>query len=438
MLDGLRKLMIALDARAGAAAIGRDARRLLLGALRAKSDLGARLSEIQAMADAMAAETVTWATPDDLASGKGGRFDSCDLRHWLAIAARAGVAAIPATTILELTEEQMSAASGGIQIPERYRGKLAAAAKRYLGDVEPAEPPAPPDIARVRESLAAAMDSVPEGWMVRHVRAASGSLKAIAGAGAAGPQTPETRFGPDLEVGPGWIRHGNRRSVDAADRRIVECYAQGPDGPSVFVARPWIQAGRFLTGEDPHRAGSRFAGPGIWPAEWRAFVFNGRVTGVAAYYGWAGELSPVAAANALKVRELAELVVGEAARQQAYPLYPALEILRLREPAHPKLANILATFTRDRIDCTIDFLETADGPMMLEAGPAHYPAPIGGGHPCSFAGARKIDGVAFRCLDGVLLADPATWKEPEDVSNALLSWEAAEELASQLTPAPSL
>ena len=57
--------------------------------------------------------------------------------------------------------------------------------------------------------------------MVRHVRAASGSLKAIAGAGAAGPQTPETRFGPDLEVGPGWIRQGNRRSVDAADRRIV-------------------------------------------------------------------------------------------------------------------------------------------------------------------------------------------------------------------------
>ena len=319
---------------------------------------------------------------------------------------------------------------------ENYRRKLAATVKRHLGDLTPAELPAPLDPERVRESLAAAMDNVPEGWMVRHVRAASGSLKAIAGAGAAGPQTPETRFGPDLEVGPGWIRQGNRRSVDAADRRIVECYAQGPDGPSVFVARPWIKASRFLAGEDPHRAGTRFAGPGAWPAEWRAFVFNGRVTGVAAYYGWAGDLSPVAAANALKVRELADQIVAEATRQRAYPLYPALEIVRTREAVHPRVTEILATFTRDRIDCTIDFLETEDGPLMLEAGPAHYPAPIGGGHPCAFAGARKIEGVAFRCLDGVLLADPATWKEPEDVSNALLSWEAAEELASEMTSAP--
>ena len=193
-------------------------------------------------------------------------------------------------------------------------------------------------------------------------------------------------------------------------------------------------AGRFLVGEDPHRAGTRVAGPGVWPAEWRAFVFDGKVTGVAAYYGWAGDVSPIAAVNALKVRELAEQVVAEAAKQKAFPLYPSLEILRLRKP-HPRIANVLAAFPQDRIDCTIDFLETADGPVMLEAGPAHYPAPIGGGHPCAFAGARKIEGVAFRCMDGVLLADPATWKEATDVSNAILSWDDAEALACELASA---
>lgn len=240
MLDALRKLMVALDAKAGAAALGRDARRLVLGALRAKGELGRHVAEIQAMADAMAAETATWATPDDVMAGHGGKFDACDLRHWLAIAARAGVPAVPARVVLELSEEEMSLASGQVQIPDRYREKLAAVARRHLEGTDVPDPPAAPDADTVREKLAAALDDVEQGFMVRHVRAASGSLKAIAGAGVAGPEAPETRFGPDVEVGPGWIRHGNRRSVDAADRRIVECYAQGPDGPAVFVARPWI------------------------------------------------------------------------------------------------------------------------------------------------------------------------------------------------------
>src|SRR3546814_8267122 len=64
------------------------------------------------------AETESWVNPEALASGKGGAFDACDLRHWLALANRAGVRAVPAKQILVLTEDQMDAASGTIRSEE--------------------------------------------------------------------------------------------------------------------------------------------------------------------------------------------------------------------------------------------------------------------------------------------------------------------------------
>src|SRR3546814_13774934 len=62
------------------------------------------------------AETESWLNPEALASGKGGAFDACDLRHWLALANHAGVRAVPAKQLLVLTADHMDDASGKIEI----------------------------------------------------------------------------------------------------------------------------------------------------------------------------------------------------------------------------------------------------------------------------------------------------------------------------------
>jgi hypothetical protein len=427
MFDALRKLFLAMNVQANVSALGRDLRRMVVLALRAKGSLREHLAGMQQIADFIASETATWITPEDIAAGRGGHFDTCDVRHWLAIARRAGVPAVPARTVLELSEAEMGVAAGEVRLPESYRTRLAKAIETHLPHIEvPLEVPAPPDSEEVAEKLAAAMDDVPEGWMVRHVRSGPSTLKTLAGVGVAGPAAPEVRFGSDVEIGPGWIRHGNRRAVDAADHRILEHYARGPDGPSVFVARPWVQAARFMVAEDPHRHGSQYAGKGFWPAEWRAYVTDGRVTGVGFYYAWAGEMSPESAAAAIAVRDLAQRVVDEAVRLRAFPLYLDTEIVRRDGPLREKLE---ANFPRDSVACTLDFIETKSGPLLLEGGPPFNPF-VGGGHPTAFAGfPGPFEGVAFRCLPGVNLADPKTWRGKRDPAGCVLSWSEVEALA---------
>src|SRR3546814_4263768 len=70
------------------------------------------------------------------------------------------------------------------------------------------------------------MDEVPEGWMVRSNRCGSSELKALAGFGAIGHQVPEVRFGSNLEIGPGWVRVGNRRRVHVSDARTVQARSE--------------------------------------------------------------------------------------------------------------------------------------------------------------------------------------------------------------------
>lgn len=440
MLDALRKLFLAINAKAGTAALGRDVRRLTALAVRAKADLPARLAGMQEIADFIAAETATWIPDDAVASGRGGPFDTCDLRHWLALAERAGVAAVPARVVLALSEDEMALASGELRLPERARARIAGALGRYLppdelaAAAEAAETLGnPPDRDAVEEKLAAALDGVPEGWMVRHARGGPSSLKTLAGIGAAGPVSPEVRFGSDLEIGPGWVRRGNRRAIDASDGRIVQVYARGPVGPSVFLARPWAPASRWMVDEDPHRRHSRYAGKGLWPAEWSAFVENGRVTGVGFYYAWAGEVSQASAAAALAVRDLAQRVVDEACRMGAFPLYLDTEIARRNDRMRPALD---ARFPRTAVACTLDFIETDAGPLLLEGGPPFNPH-LGGGHPTAFAGAPDpFEGVAFRCMPGVDVADPKSWRGPHETAGSILSWDEVEALAAEPLPTP--
>lgn len=450
MLQKLQQVIVAISERSQVIERAKMVRKLVALAwrlVRSPKSFVEGLEGLQRTGDLHAAECASWVTPETMLR-EGGPFDACDLRHWLALAEHAGVPAVPARTILTLSEAEMERASGSLQIPDtaatrKIRARAAAYATEILDGAEiPAPAPEPEiDAEALEERLFAAMDAVPEGWMVRYSRCGSANLKALAGFGAAGPVVPEVKFGPTLEIGPGWVRQGNRRRVKVDDNRTVESAAQGPGGTHAFLARPWVEAARFAVGEDPHRHGSQFAGKGMWPAEWRAFVEDGVVVGVASYYGWCGSVTPENARVALAVRALAQRIADAAVALKAYPRYPDIEMLRAS--GHPGVENEpairdgLALFARDKVAGTLDFIEARGrGLMLLEGGPAN--TPFGGGHPCAFAGVggppktgnkTLTRGVAFRLMPHVTLADPKTWTDG-DQTGCILDWDAVEALAT--------
>lgn len=450
-MEPLQRLLVALTAvshqrnsrQLGRKAVALGARLFRRGA-KDSAALAGRLESFDRVAYLFEQETSSWVDAITIVEN-GGSFDAADLRCWLALAEKARVAAVPAHEILHLSEAEMNAASGSVELPEgRAVDAMRKGAAEYLASLRaegadiPSTPDEPIDYESLKERLFAAMDDVPEGWMVRSARCGGSNLKALAGAGAAGPEAPEVMYGPELEFGPGWIRKGNRRRVDVSDERTVELAAQGPSSGSTFLARPWVPAARYLIGDDPHRHGTPFAGKGIWPAEWRAFAESGRVVGVAAYYGWVGEATPQNARIALQVREHAQAVVDTATRLLAWPRSMDIEFIRSGKAIEdPKIARSLEIFGRETVSCTLDFIEAEEGLMLLEGGPAC--SPFGGGHPCAFAGCGgppsygnmiDVHGVAFKLMDHVLMGDPRTWTEG-DRTCRVLSWDDVEELASR-------
>lgn len=450
MLQALQRVVVSLSERSELmerTKVVRKAIALAWRLVRSPEGFRAGLAGLQATGDRHEAECASWVSPETLLR-EGGPFDACDLRHWLALARHAGVPAVPAATVLVLNDAEMSVASGQIAIPENaVTRRIRARAQAYAQDILDGEaieagedPEASIDPDALDERLFAAMDEVPEGWMVRYARCGGSNLKALAGFGAIGPDVPEVRFGPDLEVGPGWIRRGNRRKIVVSDMRTIESAAQGPGGEHAFLARPWITAARYAVGEDPHRHGTALAGRGAWPAEWRAYLEDGQVVGVSSYYGWCGSATPENARVALAVRALAQKIADAAVALKAYPRFPDIELLR--SSGHPGVENEpairdgLALFARDKVAGTLDFIEARGHDLMLlEGGPAN--TPFGGGHPCAFAGVGGLPktgnktitrGVAFRLMPHVILADVTTWTDG-DHTDCILDWDAVEALA---------
>lgn len=451
MFKNIRQAILAVTVRAQQAERAetvRKARGIAAALFRKPSDIEKKLASFADVMGQHEAETASWVTFDQYSEGARGPFDACDIRVWLALAEEAGVAAIPAREVLRLKEAEMSLLSGKAEIPEdRVTQGIRRRAAVYLQTIgAEGEIPVPAendiDPAELEERLFAAMDDLPEGWMVRSARCGSIELKSLAGSGLAGPTAPEVRFGNDLEIGPGWIRNGNRRRVNVSDTRTMASYAEGPGGDAVFLARPWMESARYFVGPDPHRHGTPFAGKGVWPAEWRAFVEGGVVVGVSNYYGWCGEVSRENAEIALEVRNLAQRIVDRALETKMFPRYMDVEFARMNE--HPKVKEnatmqaALEVFGRETVSCTLDFIETKDrGLMLLEGGPAH--TPFGGGHPCSFAGCGgkptfgnriSVEGVAFKLMPQVILADPATWNDG-DRTDCILSWDAVNALVNE-------
>lgn len=452
MFDGLRRALVMLTAasdRKANADLGRKAAVLGARLLRNPLQIKSNLESFAEIARLHETETSSWVSHEDVAAGRGGPFDACDLRHWLAIAELAGVPAVPAHEILTLDEEELALLSGRVEMPDgpalRSVRKNSHLLEEFAAGAEVVTQGGI-DVEALNERLYAAMDGLPEGWMVRYARCGSSELKTLAGAGAAGSQVPEVRFGPDIEVGPGWVRNGNRRRVHVSDRRTVESAAQGPGGKAVFLARPWMEAARYAVGEDPHRHGTAFAGKGVWPAEWRAFVEANRVVGVASYYGWCGSVTEENARIALQVRQMAQEIVDKAVEIEAWPRYMDVEFVRASKNPHlaenAAVQAALKLFDRESVSCTLDFIETAEhGLMLLEGGPAN--TPFGGGHPCAFAGCggqprfgnkTQTEGVAFRTMPHVLLGDPSTWDDG-DRADCILDWHEVAQLAFA-SPAP--
>lgn len=451
MIGNIRQAILALTARAQnseRAAAVRKVRGLAAALFRIPSEVAGKLESLDDIMTQHEVETSCWVTAERHAAGEHGPFDACDLRIWLALADECGVPFVPAREILRLTEDEMSFLSGDASFTEdrvtRGIRRRALAFLSSLGTDETSLKPKRGDIdpEALTERLYDVMDGVPDGWMVRSARCGSIELKSLAGAGLAGPTTPEIRFSSELEIGPGWIRRGNRRRVHVSDTRTVESHAQGPGGDAVFLARPWMEAARYFVGPDPHRHGTPFAGKGIWPAEWRAFVEAGKVVGVSSYYGWCGEVSSENAEIAIEVRDLAQRIADRATQTEMHPRYMDVEFIRLNE--HPdvkgnkQIQSALELFGRDTVSCTLDFIETkGHGLMLLEGGPPN--TPFGGGHPCSFAGCggkpkfgnrTQVNGVAFKLMPQVILADPSTW-EDGDHSGCILSWEEVEALVAE-------
>lgn len=399
-------------------------------------------------------EVSSWIEPSEISSATAAPFDACDIRHWIEIAKIAGVPFVEAREILKLTEEEMSFLSGRVEMPDTATMTAFATGvcenldliSRELAGVVDLFIEQNVDEDAVSEKLYAAMDNVPEGWMVRSVRIGGSELKVLAGAGVVGDKTPEIRFSNDLEVGPGWVRNGNRRRVNVSDMRTVKAAATGPEGAIAFVARPWVKANRYFVTDDPHRDQTPFQGKGVWPSEWRAFVENGKVVGVSCYYGWIGEANQENASVALEVRDLAQRMVNVAMERKLWPRHVDLELIR--NSKNPQLIGSeafqegLRIFGRETVSCTLDFIESENGLMLLEGGPGA--TPVGGGHPCSFAGCGgqptmgsrpQTEGVAFRNMPHVILGDPSTWKDG-DRTGCILSWDEVHELAVSSSPTP--
>lgn len=441
MLEKLKSAIVGLTVTAEKRQTSQDFRRLVTRAAKSMRS-GALLSDLEGVskiAEFFEKETGSWISAETLRDGGSGPFDACDLRHWLTLAERSGVPAVPAVEILRLSEDELGLLSGSLRLPDTAMTRgLRKGLAGIVGNISPDLPASDSiDPEQLEERLFSVMDDLPDDWMVRSVRCGGSELKALAGCGLSGPTTPKARFGPDVEVGPGWVRVGNRRRVNTSDSRTVTALAQGPSDSGVFVARPWIESARYLACEDPHRHGTPFAGKGAWPAEWRAFIVDGQVTGVSWYYGWSGEATAENAAIAIEVRDLAQRIADEAVALSALPRYMDVEFARNSPQAsEPEAAALLEKFGRDKVAFTLDFIETNEGLMVLEGGPAC--SPFGGGHPCAFAGFRPNGrmeplGVAFKTMPGVLIADPATWSGA-DPEGCIFAWDEVYGMAAAPSP----
>jgi hypothetical protein len=389
------------------------------GGSNARGAFGAAAA-IARSARAVNARVTDYVGADDLAEGRGGLFDSRSLGCWLALAARAGTPHVPARAILRIPEPLLDlvidpeAAEAPARDPSTIFKLLDGLSGGALEEAFGGLTRLPPEEKRRLHALALAMlekagESIPPGWMVRHDHMGPGTLKAWAGVGWA-PRDGDDGVtfdegGRRTTFGPGWLQLGNRRFVDVTDARTVAAVGQAMVFEHTFWARPWVQPARRFPGFDPHRPPSWPAEMrrAAWPAEWRVFLRGGRAVAACPYYAWAEVAdTPENAAAARAAMDAAQRIADAAAAIGAVPDEPRLDAIRRRS------AEAREMLPEGTVCAALDFIETADGPALLEGAPPYAPGGFGA-HPCAFAGARWPEGVRFALAEGVDIANPRTW-----------------------------
>ena len=433
-----------------------ETRRAVLGAaaIARKGGMAEMIRGVNRVAT-LAGNTIdAWREPEEIADGMGGFFDVCDLRAWLAIAERADVPAVPARTVLSMSDDEYGRMLGTVDIPDTLKRNLAGHVTRTVEadpalaeEMRVAEGAAPRSSGRDPEALFEAtfeaMEGIPPSWMVRSHLGGSSNLKSLVGTGLMLKGDDTAQLSDAVALGAGWVQVGNRRGIDFRDKRFRDLQARGHKDGIHFLARPWATPARFHEGEDLHRKDTPLEGAGHWPAEWRIFVKNGAVTGVANYYGWTGDgPTPENAWNAIEAAGMARRLVEAAVAQGLSSGFMDTEFLRQAARKRSDAARALADWEPDGFHATIDFIETTEGMRLLEAGPPH--APGGGGHPTAFAGqgvdprdpARVVavcEGVAYKAMPHVHLAEPRTWVDG-DPDGYIEAWRDAAERACRWAP----
>ncbi|MCC7544661.1 MAG: hypothetical protein IT506_04140 [Aquabacterium sp.] len=251
---------------------------------------------------------------------RDGRFIGVSLGQWLSHVGTAGVAHVPAKKIFSIGRDVWLYAEEG-------RGA---------------------DVA-TWEKFSLVLSSQPDGVMVRLDPCSGEDIKYPMSTGQL----------PDFT---------QRKTLNPFDYRASEIVYEFPGDDIDVWARPWIEA---KIHDD-------------FPVEFRVFVRNSEVLGVASYY------------PQRPLPDTAQMLgYAEQCRLSAQAITDHLNVVG----ATPWMPNYEGRFEDGKVSATMDFIISTDGkPVFLEAGP-----PYGAGaHPCAFI-EREITGVALALADGVRL-----------------------------------
>lgn len=170
----------------------------------------------------------------------------------------------------------------------------------------------------------------------------------------------------------GNVEQEDMRRIDLSDPRAFDIVCQFPADEVSVLARPWVDAMRI----DSH------------PVEFRVFIQNSRLLGVASYY-------PQRALP--ETPEIHHLV--RMCSNLSLELVDYLDTI-CQYPWMPGFESGTSGFEENAVSATLDFIvDKAGQVLLLEAGP-----PWGAGaHPCAFLG-QEVKGVSLALLAGVKLS----------------------------------
>lgn len=277
-------------------------------------------------------------------------FPAVSLSHWVDLAKDAGIAHVPAEVVCSIPVHVILESES--QLPEH---------------------------AVYWEKLAAARAQMGAGDMLRTNACASSDMKFMMQEGGLNTSdeyanSPDS-VNPDVKT---W-----RSLAHLGCPRISDIAYSYPGADMAILKRPWVEARR----------------EGSHPVEYRVFVDNGSVVGLANYYIQRDiPLDPQVDNEIREALSMAKQLVDHMAHTGSLPFNLGADPLE---------------FDSEKISCTMDFLVAENGDVLfLEAGPAFG----AGAHPCAFM--KNWDGTGKIQVQGVCLGLGQTPLALEDFAPA--------------------